>query len=51
LRNNGKVQSVSGSALPLEWAKEMVIKAEGKEQAIKGLKALPNFSSTMGFKI
>lgn len=51
LKNNVKVQSVSGSVLPLEWAKELTITADGKEQAIKGLKALPNFANTMGIRI
>ncbi|MBA4850879.1 ABC transporter permease [Emticicia sp. BO119] len=51
LRNNVKVQSLSGTTLPLEWAKEMVIKVEGQDYQIKGLKALPNFANTMGISI
>jgi ABC-type antimicrobial peptide transport system permease subunit len=52
LKNNNKISAVTGSVQPLgNWAKQMLIKSEGKEEIILGLQALPHFASQLGIKI
>jgi ABC-type antimicrobial peptide transport system permease subunit len=52
LQNSGKVKSVSGSVQPLgEWTKQLVIKAEGKDETVQSISALPGFASQMGIPV
>ncbi len=52
LKNNSKISAITGSVQPLgNWAKQMLIKSESKEETILGLQALPHFASQLGIKI
>ncbi|MFL9485095.1 ABC transporter permease [Chitinophagaceae bacterium LWZ2-11] len=52
LKNDRKIISVTGSVQPLgNWSKQMMIKSEGKEQAVQTLQVLPQFASQLGIKI
>jgi putative ABC transport system permease protein len=52
LHNNNRVRSVTGSVQPLgQWTKQLVIKAEGKDETVQSLSALPGFATQLGIPI
>jgi putative ABC transport system permease protein len=52
LGGNNKVTGVTGSVQALgRWTRQMVIKAEGRDETVQGLEALPHFASQMGISI
>ena len=52
LKNNSNVKAVTGSDQPLgNWSKQMVVKADGKEQTVQSIDALPGFATQMGISI
>lgn len=52
LQNSNTARSVTGSVQPLgEWARQLVIKAEGKDQTVQCIDALPGFATQLGIPI
>lgn len=52
LKNSSVVKSVTGSAEGLgNYSKQLVIKAEGKDQTMQSISALPGFATQMGINI
>jgi putative ABC transport system permease protein len=52
LQNNNKVRSVSGSVQPLgQWTKQLVIKAEGHDETVQSISALPGFATQLSIPI
>ena len=52
LKGNQIVKSVSGSVQPLgSYTKQLVIKADGKDQTVQSISALPGFATQMGIAI
>jgi putative ABC transport system permease protein len=50
--HNNRVRSVSGSVQPLgQWTKQLVIKAEGKDETVQSISALPGFATQLGIPI
>jgi putative ABC transport system permease protein len=50
--HNNRVRSVSGSVQPLgQWTKQLVIKAEGKDETVQSICALPGFVTQLGIPI
>ncbi len=48
LKSNNRVKSVTGSAQPLgSYTKQLVIKADGKDQTVQSISALPGFVTQM----
>jgi putative ABC transport system permease protein len=52
LKGNSIVKSVSGSAQPLgNWTRQLVIKADGKDQTVQSIAATPGFATAIGINI
>jgi ABC-type antimicrobial peptide transport system permease subunit len=52
LKSSNTVKSVTGSVQPLgEWTRQLVIKAEGKDETVQSISALPGFATQMGVSI
>jgi putative ABC transport system permease protein len=52
LKNNNIVKSVTGAAQPLgSWTKQLVIKADGKDETVQSIAATPGFASALGINI
>jgi len=52
LQNSNKVRSVTGSVQPLgQWTRQLLIKAEGKDETVQSLSALPGFATQLGIPI
>jgi putative ABC transport system permease protein len=52
LQNNHAVSSVTGSVQPLgQWTRQLVIKAEGKDETVQSLSVLPGFATQLGIPI
>jgi len=52
LKTSNKVLSVTGSVQPLgNYTKQLVIKADGKDETVQSISALPGFATAMGVKI
>jgi ABC-type antimicrobial peptide transport system permease subunit len=52
LQNNNRMRSVSGSVQPLgQWTRQLVIKADGNEETVQSISALPGFATQLGIPI